>query len=119
MKKLILILALALPLSAMSQQGMTPEQQEQFRKQMDEFQKQMDAEMQALRDSLGKMNERMQNQDWSQFDTMRFEVPEMPEMPEQPNSIDIGAYDDSTLIRLGNCTWSSPPSSCTTRCSFT
>src|SRR5947207_804459 len=108
MKKLMLILALSLPLSAMSQQGMTPEQQEQFRKQMDDFQKQMDAQMQALRDSLVRMNEMMKHEDWSQFDTTSFEVPEMPEIPEMPeapvppNGVDIGAYNDSTLIRLGN-----------------
>src|ERR1043165_10256830 len=86
MKKIIWIFLLLLSSSAFAQQnnGMTPEQQEQFRKQMEDFKKQMHDQMQSLRDSLQQMQQAFKDFDWSQFDTMHFEMPEMPKMPEMP-----------------------------------
>ena len=78
MKKMIWIFLVLLSPMAFAQQnsGWTQEQQEQFQKQMDDFQKQMQEQMKSLKDSLQQMQEAFKDLDWSQIDTMEFEMPE-------------------------------------------
>jgi hypothetical protein len=118
MKKILLQLSVFLvplfvPFAAFPQQnGWTEQQQEEFRQQMDQFKAQLQQQMDQLRDSLSHMQQHLKQQDWSAFDSAKWDsyyysdMPPMPDslvipVPPQISIMEVNPGDDSTEVRIG------------------